>query len=171
VVQRSGSNRRVAQVSHDSSGFPNFSKKYRKELEQRAVSRKAFGVLLELARGSNRPTPVYASKDTEHNNAAVLKKVLEERIQLLLAPTSPPGRLSYAHSALQNSLCKRSFSLAMLECAKKDLWRYAERYWEGSPGWMMRPGRSESMVWGLESLRGCADRRVANVSMGGEGPI
>jgi uncharacterized protein YeaO (DUF488 family) len=85
--------------SHDSSGFPNFSKKYRKELEERAVSRKAFGVLAELARGSNRPTPVYASKDTKHNNAAVLKKALEERIQLPPAPTSPPENPPYAHSA------------------------------------------------------------------------
>ena len=64
---------------HESGDFPNFSKKYRKELEGHPDTRGALDELLDLARGSKRLTLVYASKDQEHNNAVVLKDVLEER--------------------------------------------------------------------------------------------
>lgn len=65
---------------HSGGDFPNFSKKYRKELEERTESRRALDELLDLARGSKRLTLVYASKDSEYNNAVVLEDVLEERI-------------------------------------------------------------------------------------------
>lgn len=45
---------------HDGGDSPNFSKKYRKELEERAETHKALDELLDLARGSNLLTLVYA---------------------------------------------------------------------------------------------------------------
>lgn len=65
---------------HKSGDFPNFSKKYRKELKEHTDTRRALDELLDLARGSNHLTLVYASKDSEHNNAVVLKDVVEGRV-------------------------------------------------------------------------------------------
>lgn len=65
---------------HESGDFANFSRKYRKELSEREESREALEGLIQLARKSGKLTLVYASKDEEHNNAVVLKKVLQEKL-------------------------------------------------------------------------------------------
>lgn len=67
---------------HDGGDFPNFSKKYRKDLEDledREEARKALDELVGMVRRERRVTLVYSSKDPEHNNAVVLKKALEQR--------------------------------------------------------------------------------------------
>jgi uncharacterized protein YeaO (DUF488 family) len=71
---------------HEGGDFSDSSREYRKELEERAESRKAFDGLLELARRPGSPTLVHAGKDPERNNAVVPKDALEERIRLLPAP-------------------------------------------------------------------------------------
>ena len=53
-----------------------FRDRYRRELDRLG---EPLGELLERAR-SGRLTLVYSSKDTEHNNAEVLKEYLEERL-------------------------------------------------------------------------------------------
>lgn len=65
---------------HESSDFANFSKKYRAELEKRGESSAALDDLLDLAKSSKNLTLVYASKDEEHNNAVVLKKIIEKKL-------------------------------------------------------------------------------------------
>lgn len=67
---------------HDGGDFPNFSKNYRKELEDREEAREALHELVGMLRREKRVTLVYSGKDTEHNNAAVLKKVLEQEARV-----------------------------------------------------------------------------------------
>lgn len=59
--------------SHEPSRWQEFRKRYKKELEER-------GELLERLRGEAEKgdiTLLYAAKDREHNNAVVLKEVIE----------------------------------------------------------------------------------------------
>lgn len=65
---------------HDTGDFANFSKAYRKELEERPESREALDQLEELARSADRVTLVFASKDEEHNSAVILKDVLDSEL-------------------------------------------------------------------------------------------
>ena len=53
-----------------------FRKRYLKELE-RPEAAEALQKLYELSRGRKRLTLLYAFKDTEHNNAVVLKELLD----------------------------------------------------------------------------------------------
>lgn len=65
---------------HETGDFANFSKAYRKELEERPESREALDELKELAREAEAVTLVFASKDEDRNSAAVLGDVLESEL-------------------------------------------------------------------------------------------
>lgn len=60
--------------AHDPEKWPEFRRRYRAELSVQAA------LLHELAQESKkgRVTLLYAAKDEEHNNAVVLKEMLEE---------------------------------------------------------------------------------------------
>jgi uncharacterized protein YeaO (DUF488 family) len=62
--------------SHDPSRWEEFVSRYREELG----GNPAFGELLEMARRGN-VTLVYSARDLEHNNAAALKRFLEESLR------------------------------------------------------------------------------------------
>ena len=59
---------------HDPDKFEIFSEKYKKELEN---SNEDLKKLIEKAQ-DNTVTLLYGAKDTEHNQAVVLKKVIED---------------------------------------------------------------------------------------------
>ncbi len=61
--------------SHDPSKWEEFKIRYKKELERNP----ALQQLLDIIRKSD-VTLVYAAKDTEHNNAVVLKEVIEKLV-------------------------------------------------------------------------------------------
>lgn len=61
---------------HDASLWPDFQRAYRKELAG-AEQQEALHALLKAAQGQ-RLTLVYGARDTEHNNAEVLRQVLDE---------------------------------------------------------------------------------------------
>jgi uncharacterized protein YeaO (DUF488 family) len=61
---------------HDPLKWNEFQKKYRAELQ---VNPSAWKPLLEAARQGN-VTLLYSAHDTEHNNAIVLKDILEEHL-------------------------------------------------------------------------------------------
>jgi uncharacterized protein YeaO (DUF488 family) len=62
---------------HDPLKWNEFQKKYRAELSDNPD---AWKPILEAAKGG-RVTLLYSSRDTEHNNALVLKSFLEERLE------------------------------------------------------------------------------------------
>ncbi|HJT23201.1 MAG TPA: DUF488 domain-containing protein [bacterium] len=62
---------------HDPARWPEFQKRYRKELSAQAVFLKP---LLEAAR-KGKVTLLFAAKDEEHNNAVVLKSYLESELR------------------------------------------------------------------------------------------
>jgi uncharacterized protein YeaO (DUF488 family) len=68
---------------HDPARWNEFQRRYRQELASRQA---ALAPLLEAARRGNL-TLVYGARDTEHNQAVVLKQVLDEQ----LAPTPHSG--------------------------------------------------------------------------------
>ena len=59
---------------HDPDKFESFSEKYKKELEN---SNEDLKKLIEKAQ-DNTVTLLYGAKDTEHNQAVVLKQVIED---------------------------------------------------------------------------------------------
>ena len=61
---------------HDPEKWPEFQQRYRAELADNAD---AWQPLLDAARAGT-VTLVYGAKDTEHNDAVVLKALLEERL-------------------------------------------------------------------------------------------
>ncbi len=63
--------------AHDPLKWKEFQKRYRVELESNPH---AWKPILESAQRGN-VTLLYSARDTEHNNAVVLKSFLEERIQ------------------------------------------------------------------------------------------
>ncbi|GEM_PF-140381 len=65
--------------AHDPARFPEFQKRYERELE----SAKVQPLLDALAKRAARETVtlVYAARDEEHNNAVVLARVLERRLR------------------------------------------------------------------------------------------
>lgn len=63
--------------NHDPDKFEEFSKRYKKELEDH---QEQIDKLLSLHEENDKLTLVYAAKDEEHNNAVVLKDYLEERL-------------------------------------------------------------------------------------------
>ena len=60
---------------HDPARFAEFAERYRAEL----TTSEAFGQLKELVAEHPRVTLVYSAKDTEHNQAVVLRDLLEGR--------------------------------------------------------------------------------------------
>lgn len=66
---------------HDTGDFANFSRKYRKELQEREESREALEELIGIARNADKITLVFASKDEQHNSAVILADVLEDRLK------------------------------------------------------------------------------------------
>jgi uncharacterized protein YeaO (DUF488 family) len=65
---------------HETGDFANFSKAYRKELEEREDAREALNELTQIAEDADAVTLVFASKDEEHNSAVILRDVLEARL-------------------------------------------------------------------------------------------
>lgn len=61
---------------HDPAKWDEFQKRYRRELEDNV---EAWQPLLDAARNGTL-TLVYGAKDTEHNDAVVLRGLLEERL-------------------------------------------------------------------------------------------
>jgi uncharacterized protein YeaO (DUF488 family) len=61
---------------HDPAKWDEFQRRYRAELDE---NREAWKQLVEVARQGN-VTLLYSARDTEHNNAIVLKDFLEERL-------------------------------------------------------------------------------------------
>ncbi|GER85063.1 MAG: DUF488 family protein [Thermogemmatispora sp.] len=62
--------------AHDPQKFPEFRRRYEQELHDRETARAALAHLLELARRGPL-TLVYSARDSEHNNAVVLRDLLE----------------------------------------------------------------------------------------------
>ena len=62
--------------SHDVEKWGEFRERYKKELKDNG----AFEKLVKLAVATDTVTLIYASKDDSHNNAVVLKGVLEKRL-------------------------------------------------------------------------------------------
>ena len=62
--------------AHDAAKWDEFQQRYRAELQ---ADSGAWKPLLEVARQGN-VTLLYSARDTEHNNAIVLKDFLEERL-------------------------------------------------------------------------------------------
>ena len=61
---------------HDPQKWPEFRKRYRAELRDSRASQ-SVGQLLDAARGSKTITLVFGAKDTEHNEAIVLRGLFE----------------------------------------------------------------------------------------------
>jgi len=61
---------------HDPAKWEEFQRRYRAELEANSI---AWMPLLDASREGN-VTLLYSARDTEHNNAVVLKAYLEERM-------------------------------------------------------------------------------------------
>jgi uncharacterized protein YeaO (DUF488 family) len=80
----------LREQSLEGGDFSDSTEEYRKELEERAESRKAFDGLLERARCPGSPTPAHAANYPERNNAVVRKDELEGRLRLLPAPGIHP---------------------------------------------------------------------------------
>ncbi|MBX5456999.1 MAG: DUF488 family protein [Thermogemmatispora sp.] len=62
--------------AHDPQKFPEFRRRYEQELRDQEAARAALAHLLELARRGPL-TLVYSARDREHNNAVVLRDLLE----------------------------------------------------------------------------------------------
>ncbi len=61
---------------HETARWEQFRRRYREELR---CAGEQLAELVELAR-AGRVTLVFAARDTEHNNAVVLRELLEERL-------------------------------------------------------------------------------------------
>jgi uncharacterized protein YeaO (DUF488 family) len=66
--------------SHDPSRWKEFCEKYKQELTKDEEKRKALMELIKLASRGNL-TLIYSAKDKEHNNAVVLKKLVESLLK------------------------------------------------------------------------------------------
>src|SRR5690625_5168289 len=62
--------------NHDSEKFEEFKKKYHKELQD-GEQKASYDKLKAIQKENNTITLVYAAKDEEHNQAQVLKEMLE----------------------------------------------------------------------------------------------
>ena len=65
--------------NHDPKLYAAFKEKYEKELRENDDQNEAFEELQEIARSNNDIVLLYAAKDTEHNQAVVLKELLENK--------------------------------------------------------------------------------------------
>ena len=65
--------------NHDPKLYAAFKEKYEKELRENDDQNEAFEELQEIARSNNDIVLLYAAKDTEHNQAVILKELLENK--------------------------------------------------------------------------------------------
>ncbi len=65
--------------NHDPKLYAAFKEKYEKELRENDEQKEALDELKEIARSNNDIVLLYAAKDTEHNQAVVLKEILENK--------------------------------------------------------------------------------------------
>lgn len=65
--------------SHEKDKWKIFSSLYKKELKSSKESKERIKELVKKAKKSN-VTLIYAAKDEEHNNAIILKEVIEKEI-------------------------------------------------------------------------------------------
>lgn len=65
--------------NHDPKLYAAFKEKYEKELRENDDQKEALEELKEIARSNNDIVLLYAAKDTEHNQAVVLKELLEQK--------------------------------------------------------------------------------------------
>ncbi|MGC8478350.1 MAG: DUF488 domain-containing protein [Candidatus Micrarchaeia archaeon] len=63
--------------SHEPSKWSEFKRRYKAELKDS----RALGKLVDLAKSSGLVTLIYAARDEKHNDAIVLKEVLEHRLK------------------------------------------------------------------------------------------
>ena len=66
--------------SHDPSRWSEFSSRYEKELHNHKTE---IAKLIELEKKNNIITLLYSAKDTEHNNAVVIYKILKRHSDLV----------------------------------------------------------------------------------------
>lgn len=66
---------------HDPAKFPEFKKRYTKELDS-GEAQIALQKLLQLIKENPIVTLIYSAKDDQYNNAVVLKEILEKRIPI-----------------------------------------------------------------------------------------
>ncbi|KFI22262.1 DUF488 domain-containing protein [Nitrosococcus oceani] len=62
---------------HDPERWSEFKKRYFRELEK---SPEAVELLAEIVKNQRQVTLIFSAKDSEHNNAVVLKEYLEEKL-------------------------------------------------------------------------------------------
>lgn len=65
--------------NHDPKLYAAFKEKYEKELRENNEQKEALDELKEIASSNNDIVLLYAAKDTEHNQAVVLKEILENK--------------------------------------------------------------------------------------------
>ncbi len=65
--------------AHDPEKWSEFQRRYKAELRAKASREKLAKLAKRAARGT--VTLVYSAKDTEHNNAVVLKKLLDRELK------------------------------------------------------------------------------------------
>lgn len=65
---------------HDPEKFSAFKEKYKKELQENNEQRKALDELKKLTKENDKNlTLLYSAKDTKHNQAVVLKEILDHQ--------------------------------------------------------------------------------------------
>ncbi|MFD2209886.1 DUF488 domain-containing protein [Virgibacillus halophilus] len=65
---------------HDPDKFPDFKEKYKSELKENDEQKEALDKLKKLAKENDKNlTLLYSAKDTEHNQAVVLKEILDHQ--------------------------------------------------------------------------------------------
>ncbi|MDY0404495.1 DUF488 domain-containing protein [Virgibacillus sp. 179-BFC.A HS] len=65
---------------HDPEKFADFKEKYKKELQENDEQKEALGKLKKLTKENNKNlTLLYGAKDTKHNQAVVLKEILDHQ--------------------------------------------------------------------------------------------
>lgn len=64
---------------HEAEKFESFKKEYKKELEEKSIKSEFLDKMKKQLKKHN-VTLVYGAKDTEHNQAVVLKEWLEEKL-------------------------------------------------------------------------------------------
>ena len=64
--------------SHDSSKWQEFKKRYKKEIKE---NKEIFKKLKEIIKNKKEVTLLYSAKDEKHNNAIVLKEILQKDLK------------------------------------------------------------------------------------------
>jgi len=64
--------------SHDISKWQEFKKRYKKEIKE---NKEIFKKLKEIIKNKKKVTLLYSAKDEKHNNAIVLKEILQKSLK------------------------------------------------------------------------------------------